>query len=386
MNLVFVSTGSYPDQRAAAIRHSTLVQGVAMHGHKVCFFLLSPQNWSSSELLYKGIFFNSLNTYKGKNKILHSLYFLYALLKLVKKVKNMQKEKPIDGIIIYTINLVVIRIFLSIGKSHNIRILHERTELPYVIGKSNSFLGRLKYKYYLNFLIPKFDGLYVISDKLRDFFLPYNNKIEKILTVVDTNFFNSTSTKYFDFNYIAYCGTMRGNKDGVPLLIRAFARIILDFPDYKLVLIGDNSDQNSIKEVINTICNLKIKDKVIFTGLIDREDMPKILGNAKLLVVSKPDNEQNSGNFPIKVGEYLSTGIPVVVTNVGEISKFITDGENGFLAVPDSIDSFFSKMKEALIDYNRAKVIGLNGRALAEKHFDFKIQSKKMTDYINKLN
>ena len=36
--------------------------------------------------------------------------------------------------------------------------------------------------------------------------------------------------------------------------------------------------------------------------------MPTYLGNAELLVVSKPNNEQNSGNFPNKIGEYLATG------------------------------------------------------------------------------
>ena len=34
--------------------------------------------------------------------------------------------------------------------------------------------------------------------------------------------------------------------------------------------------------------------------------MPTYLGNAELLVVSKPNNEQNSSNFQIKL-EYLAT-------------------------------------------------------------------------------
>jgi glycosyltransferase involved in cell wall biosynthesis len=179
---------------------------------------------------------------------------------------------------------------------------------------------------------------------------------------------------------------MKGEKDGVQILIRSFAKLLNQFPNFKLILIGNSSDKFSIKETIGTIEKLDLKDKVIFTGLVAREEMPGLLGNAVLLVVSKPDIEQNSANFPIKIGEYLSTGVPTVVTSVGEIHQFITDGENGFVAEPGSDESFYSKMLEALSDYERAKKIGLNGRVLAKKIFDYKIQSKLVTDFITAKN
>jgi hypothetical protein len=43
-------------------------------------------------------------------------------------------------------------------------------------------------------------------------------------------------------------------------------------------------------------------------------------------------------------------------------------------------------MLEALSDYERAKKIGLNGRVLARKIFDYKIQSKLVTDFITAIN
>nr|WP_321356782.1 glycosyltransferase family 4 protein [uncultured Draconibacterium sp.] len=382
MNLIFISIGKYPNQRASAIRHSTLAQGVYENGHNVWFFILSPQDWNCLEKEYNGVTYTSLNKYNGNNKILKALYFKESLVCLKKKISEIHNKNTVDGIITYSTNNLIIQTALSVGKKHKIRVFHERTELPYVIGKSQSFIGNLKYDFYLNKLIPKFDGIFVISDKLREFFLSRNRNIEKILTIVDTNFFNNQSKPIYNFPYIAYCGKMSGTKDGVPILVESFAKLLNQFPSYRLLLIGDNSDKNAIKDTIDSIHNFDMKDKIIFTGMVPREDMPKLLGNSSLLVVSKPDNEQNSGNFPIKVGEYLSTGIPVVVTKVGEIPKFITDGENGFLATPDSVESFYTKMHEALIDSNRARKIGMNGRVLAQEVFDYRIQAKKMTDFI----
>jgi len=386
MNFIFISDGRYPDQSAQAIRHSTIAQGISENGHMVNFFVLSPQVWNSAELNYKGVNFKTFNEYAGKNKILKVFNFCFGLYKMNKEIKQIHNEAPLDGIIVYSTIICVIQKTLSLGKKLNIKIFHERTELPSIIGYSNSLLGRIKYYYYINKLIPKFNGIFVISDKLVDFFKAYNRNIKKILTVVDTDFFNIKINPVFDFPYIAYCGTMNGEKDGVPILIRSFAKLLKQFPYFKLLLIGNNSDKFSIKETIETIEKQDLKDKVIFTGLVAREEMPGLLGNGVLLVVSKPDIEQNSANFPIKIGEYLSTGVPTVVTRVGEIHQFITDGENGFIATPGSDESFYFKMLEALSDYERAKKIGLNGRMLAKKVFDYKIQSKLITDFITETN
>ena len=60
--------------------------------------------------------------------------------------------------------------------------------------------------------------------------------------------------------------------------------------------------------------------------------MPKYLCNAKLLALARPDSIQAQGGFPTKLGEYLATGRPVVVTKVGEIPDYLEDGVNAFLS------------------------------------------------------
>lgn len=385
MNFVFISHGEYPDQHAAAIRHTTLAQGLVENGHKIFFFLLSPQDWKATEVNYKGIIFKTLDGHHEENKFLKRYNFFTALSKLEIKITEIHNNSSIDGIIVFSIKSSIIKRALKIGREQNINIFHERTELPYVFGARKSILKFIRYKYYMNFLIPRFDGLFVISDKLKNFFLPFNKNIEKIPTVVDTTLFKTSTGIEYDFPYIGYCGTMSGNKDGIPILIHAFEKLTTDFPEYKLMLVGKNSS-DKIADTINLIESLNLQEKIEFTGFVEREKMPQLLGNAKLLVLSKPNNEQNSGNFPIKIGEYLSTGVPVVVTSVGEIPKYLKDGESGFLAAPDSVDSFYAKMKEALSDYERAKRIGLAGREVAKKAFDYRTQAKKMSNYIKQIN
>ena len=65
---------------------------------------------------------------------------------------------------------------------------------------------------------------------------------------VEPQRFNIKKSENCD-NYIAYCGTMWGNKDGVQILIEAFSRISSDFPNIKLYLIGDTSNEGEFKKL-----------------------------------------------------------------------------------------------------------------------------------------
>jgi len=382
MNLIFVSSGHYPDKHAAAIRHSTLAKGLAEQGHHITFLLLSPQDWKGKESMdYFGVQFTTLNTYTGHNKLLKNYHELKAIFKAKKIMKQQAAEKKLDAVVIFTIELLPIHFLMKAAHAMGIKVLHERTELPYAIAGQSKRRQKML-DIYLNKQLPKFDGVFVISNKLTQYIGQYNKAVKKLVTLVDLVFFRSDKPSPYPFPYIGYCGTISGNKDGVPILIEAFASITARFPELRLVLVGNNSNKAGIKETMDAIDKCKVADKVIFTGLIERDMMPVILCNAEILVVSKPDNEQNSGNFPIKIGEYLATGVPVVVTSVGEIPLFIKDGESGYLAIPGSADSFAKKMEEALDNKDKAKQAGLNGRKIAEENFDYKKVSKIMADYI----
>ncbi len=385
MNITFVSTGQCPDTHAAAIRHSTLGKGLVELGHTVTFLSLSPQNWGGKDSLdYHGVKYKTLNSYKGTNKFLRYYYEVRAVFKAKKIVQQQAANNKIDALVIFAIEVTPISVLMKAAQALGIKVFHERTELPYALGNQSKKQQKIL-QYYLNSLLPKFDGIFLISNKLMQYIGQFNRATKKLVTVVDLSFFKTDKPSPYPYPYIGYCGTISGNKDGVPILIEAFASIADRFPQHKLVLVGNNSNKAAIKETIDAIEKFGVTEKVVFTGLVEREMMPVILCNAEILVVSKPDNEQNSGNFPIKIGEYLATGVPIVVTSVGEIPLFVKDGESGFLAEPGSAASFAKKMNEALLNKENAKAAGQKGKKIAEENFDYKKVAGIMANYITEI-
>jgi glycosyltransferase involved in cell wall biosynthesis len=102
-----------------------------------------------------------------------------------------------------------------------------------------------------------------------------------------------------------------------------------------------------------------------------------------MLVLSRPDNVQAKFGFPTKVGEYLLSGRPIVVTDVGNITDFLKDGINAYLTQPGDYEAFAKKMVEVSSDTTRANEIGRRGRETALLSFNSEIESLKLMKFMN---
>ena len=97
-----------------------------------------------------------------------------------------------------------------------------------------------------------------------------------------------------------------------------------------------------------------------------------------MLVLARPDNDQAKYGFPTKLGEYLLSGRPVVLTNVGNISDFLLDGQSAYIAQPGNIISISDKMIEVSSNKDLAEQIAKKGKEVALKKFNSSIETAKL--------
>lgn len=208
-----------------------------------------------------------------------------------------------------------------------------------------------------------------------------NAKFIHLPMTVDLERFNTVPSRNKWTNpYIAFTGTYTNLKDGVDILIRAFNEIQFEFPKHNLFLAGFyHPDALGQKELIR---NFGLENRVNYLDILNKDEIPSFLKNADLLALPRPDSRQAQGGFPTKLGEYLATGNPICATTVGEIPDYLKDGESVYFAEPGSVDSFADAMQRALSNPEKAKKIGLNGRKVAEKHFNKDIQAKILYDFL----
>lgn len=260
--------------------------------------------------------------------------------------------------------------------------IKEETEHPLV--RLNSSIRLLKHLY-IKFHYKLFDGLFVITQNLYQYFreeLKFVNPIIVVPMIVDIERFNHQTNS--NYNNIVFSGELDNEKEGLGLLIRAFYKIHKSYPEFTLDLYGKAPDEQQKIHLNQMISDLKIENNVILKGYKTRDEMTNILLSAKLLVFSRPPSLQATYGFSTKLGEYLATGKPVVATKIGEIELFLTDRKNAFLCDPD-VDSIAETICNILDDYDFALKIGKEGRNCSFEYFNNKTATRKVMEQIQTL-
>ena len=391
INIKIITTLPYPTGMAGSNRIMTYAKGLQENNCNVS--VICMKTTESTQMIYNnqisgnhdGVFYK----YAGGKTVISSNVFrrriddLNGLLMTCKDLITEKKSDQTNVIIFYSFSSSRALALFLITRLKGILFLIEESEHPLVYAKEMS----LPERYFFNkFYYRLFDGMLLMTKRLIRYFVEEKGMKIPYLHVpmtVDLNRFNIEKKKE-KLKYIAYCGVLNNKKDGVDILIEAFALLAKDFPDIDLLLIGDAASLNEHELYIKKVKQNQIVERVIFTGHKSKDAIPELLLNAAILVLARPESIQSEGGFPTKLGEYLATGNPVVVTKVGEIPDYLADGVNAFIAEPGSIDSLYNKMKTILLDYTAAQIIGANGRKVADDNFNYKIQTKNIVGFINK--
>ena len=263
-----------------------------------------------------------------------------------------------------------------------VKVYLEHTENPEVVGIGGKFLTPSWKNYFKS--LPHLDGIFVITTALRDYFISKGVSPDKIYIAnitVDPARFEQIRKQPHVERRITYCGTASNNKDGVDQLIKSFALVAEKYSDVKLYIIGPipKSDESDNLKLIN---DLHLNDRVVLTGMISAREMPQQLVNSDILALDRPDNMQARFGFATKIGEYLLSKNPVVVTKVGDFGLFLIDKESAVLAEPDNCCKFAESLLWVLDNKERGELIGKNGYDVAMKSFSYKEVVKKICSVV----
>lgn len=306
------------------------------------------------------------------------LFRKLTLYRYIRKFLKRLKENDI----VYTYNVSLLTKMCEEVKG--VKVYAERTEHPEAtIAFPNPLLALSEAE--MTKTLKNLYGLFVISNPLKEYYTNFGidpSKIHVINMTVDIDRFKNLKKTPNREKYIAYCGKISNNKDGVDILIKAFALVCKQRTDIKLYIIGKTPSHAESSDNIHFIKNLGIEDRVVLTGVVSSEEIPQLLKNAEVLALARPDNLQAKYGFPTKLGEYLLTENPVVITSVGDIPLFLKDGVSALISEPSNVEMFADKLLWALNNPEKASTIGKLGADIAIKYFNSAIETKKLLDII----
>lgn len=160
---------------------------------------------------------------------------------------------------------------------------------------------------------------------------------------------------------------------GQDYLIQAFADIVKEYPDVKLLLVGDGILRKQLEDYAH---KHGIFSKVIFTGLVPPEEIPYYVGVMDILA-----HTSLREGLPKAVAQGFAGGKPVVAFDVDGAKELVINDKTGYLIPPKNIELLREKMLFLLKNPEISYKMGEAGREIVKELFPV----EKMVDRIEEL-
>jgi glycosyltransferase involved in cell wall biosynthesis len=226
-----------------------------------------------------------------------------------------------------------------------------------LVGISYPIINFLKYRY---------------KDRIPVFHIPVNFNPKTIIPSEQNK--NKTNILHF-----LYSGSF-SPKDGIELLLEAFDKVADTHDNIELILTGKGNIRymEDFKKVYEKCLN---KTCIQYVGYLTDDEYYKRLSTCDIFIMPRTGSLYANTGFPFKLAEYLATGKPVIVTKVGDITRYLTDLDCMLIA-PGSVEEMAGAMERLLNDDIDWSVMGNNGRKIAYKYFNSQNLSIQLKEII----
>ncbi|WP_424003986.1 glycosyltransferase family 4 protein [Haloarcula salina] len=220
------------------------------------------------------------------------------------------------------------------------------------------------------------DRVVVVHEQAREVYadLVDESKLRTIPLGVDPTVFEYSERG--DSQELVAIGALRERK-GYDVLLDALAQIRREFPDVHLHIFGDGPQEEALRRQVRT---LDLESNVTFHGYVDQAVVREHLSRARAFV-----HPSRSESFSLVRLEAMSTGCPMVVTDISGAREMVRDGEEGYVVPIESADAIAESVCTLLADDDLAKQIGRRARERVEEKYDWRQIAEEYLDVYRSL-
>lgn len=229
-------------------------------------------------------------------------------------------------------------------------LIYSRDEIPlFFVGAFSKNIIYEAHTPRFNFFIRRFNKIITISDGLKQFYINKGVVEDKICIVpdaVDLDMFNISATKSecreklnlpLDKKIVMYAGHLYDWK-GVDTLAKS-----KEFLDENIEIIFVGGLDKDVEKFRKKYNNVNVLDSVL------HKDIPFYLKSANVLVLPNSAKSDVSKLYtsPMKLFEYMASGVPIVASDLPSIREILNEG-NSTLVEADNTKALANGIKIAL--------------------------------------
>lgn len=200
-----------------------------------------------------------------------------------------------------------------------------------------------KYKYKYSKLYEYSDKIILLSDSYFYQFKLFvkDAKTEKVLSIYNPCSFKDNITEVDKKNELLFVGRVNITQKRVDILLEIWRKIFINFPDWKLNIVGDGEDLDYLK---NKAIKSKL-ERVFFHGYTNPINFYQ---SAKIFCMTS-----SYEGFPLVLAEAQNFNvIPILFNSFPSAEDIIVNCKNGILIEPFNTDLYVNNLKNLMTNYN----------------------------------
>jgi glycosyltransferase involved in cell wall biosynthesis len=400
--IIIIGWFKFPFGSAAASRLRNLAKGLVESGFKVHVIttarisLRNEDLINASELFWQGIQYESQNQQYddvGTKKTLFQRFGKYfrdfrAIFNSWIRVYNLIQHGKIDSILIYGRSAISYLPVVILARIYGVSLFYDMVEWLPPRAFHGGLINPLFYDDWLGRYLPLLgcQGVIAISTYISEKYIHSHVPCFILPSIFDYSL--SQQIKFSEIEItdkqfvVLYAGTCKVGDGFGRLLDAVKIAFSQGCPIYLDVLGTDGLSGHAAKQ--RKICE---QDEILvscvrFLGRVRDEEYLSTLVSAHCLVLPRPESQIVKAAFPTRLPEFLSTGRPVLTTNVPDVPRYLEAGIHAEIVTGDTSNALASGLLRLWRDPERALRIGLAGKNRGCQVFDYRHYIAKLSEFI----
>ncbi|MGV9001971.1 MAG: glycosyltransferase [Candidatus Saccharimonadaceae bacterium] len=369
MKILIASDLHYPTINGVASFSRNLAKGLAAHGHEVLVIAPSQTGKKSKEVDGNHVIVRTAS-------VPFPFYQIKVSLNPSREVKKIIQDFDPDVIHIQML-MWIGQAAMKYGLKYGIPIVTTNHAMPENLMDNLRLLAPVSrpINYILKAYGARFHSKADIITMPTQSAIGMFNEVERITTPIvavsngiDLSRFtvgHASDAIYKKFNIpkdqpiVSYIGRVDAEKH-LPVLIRAFARVLSVMPITHLLIVGDGTDRVNLE---NMIRELGITPNVTMTGRVSDEEIVELHKVGTVYCMTSPAELQSIATL-----EAMASGQPIVAVDAGALRELCQNERNGYLIEQDNDEMMAKGLLAILQDTSLRKKMGEESLAIARTH------------------
>jgi glycosyltransferase involved in cell wall biosynthesis len=212
-------------------------------------------------------------------------------------------------------------------------------------------------------------GIVAVSQEVKEYLSRWGvtNKVQVIPNGVNRQRFSHSLQAAIPKNpntfTVGFVGSLKP-WHGLSHLVSAFTQLHQRVPQARLLVVGDGPQRDTLQAELE---QRNLSQVTHFTGAVSPEQIPALLASMDVAVAPYPGNLDFYFS-PLKVVEYMAAGVPVVVSDIGQLAHLVSHGETGWLCPPGDEGALAAALEHLWLSPDLRERLGQAGRQYILTH------------------